>query len=76
LDLGCLAQQLPPPLGYDPLTSFLVSGLLRGVVLATLLRRISEVRHVANMSTAELLFGTPSFAQVKSGGVWQPLFFL
>jgi len=72
---GCLAPHLPPLLGYNLLTLFLISGLLRGLVAATLLRRISEVRQVPGMSTAELLFGRPSFAQVKSDGKWQPVFY-
>jgi len=54
---GLLAPHLPPVLGYGLLTLFLISGLLRGVVAATLLRHISEVRHVPEVSTAELLLG-------------------
>jgi len=70
---GCLAAYLPPLLGYNLLTLFLISGLLRGLVAAMFLRRISEVRQVPETSTAELLFGRPSFVQAKSSGEWQPV---
>ena len=70
---GCLAPHLPPLLGYNLLTLFLISGLLRGLVAATFLRRVSEVRQVPETSTAELLFGRPSFVQIKSGGECQPV---
>ncbi len=70
---GYLASYLPPLLGYNLLTLFLVSGLLRGLVAATLLRRLSEVRQVPETGTAELLFGRPSFVQIKNGGEGQPI---
>ncbi len=72
---GYLASHLPPLLGYNLLTLFLISGLLRGVVVARWLRSIAEVRQVPETSTAELLLGRPSFAQGKSGGKWQPVFY-
>lgn len=68
---GCLAAYLPPLLGYNILTLFLISGLLRGLVAATFLRHISEVRQVPKTSTAELLFGRLGFAQIKSGAKGQ-----
>lgn len=64
---GYLAAYLPPLLGYQLLTLFLISGLLRGLVAATFLRRVSEVRRVPATSTTELLFGRPSFAQATRG---------
>lgn len=72
---GYLAPYLPPLLGYNLLTLFLISGLLRGLVAATLLRRVLEVRQVPETSTAELLFGRTGFVQVKEGGEWQPVFY-
>jgi len=43
---GYLVSHLPPVFGYQLLTLFLISGLLRGLVAATLLRYVSEVRQV------------------------------
>ena len=60
---GYLASHLPSLLGYQLLTLFLVSGLLRGLVAITLLRRVCEVRQVQETSTAELLFGRLNFAE-------------
>jgi hypothetical protein len=73
---GYLALHLPPVLGYSLLTLFLVSGLLRGLVAATLLRCISEVRRVPGISNAELLFGRLNFAGVGVRNIPQPLFHL
>jgi MFS family permease len=73
---GYLALRLPPLLGYSLLTLFLVSGLLRGLVAAIFLRRISEVRRVPEITNAELLFGRLSFAGVGVRNVAQPVFHL
>ena len=60
---GFLAPHLPAVLGYNLLTLFLISGLLRGLVVVTLLRHIREVRQVPKVSTAELLFGRLNLAR-------------
>jgi MFS family permease len=72
---GFLAMLLPPLLGYNLLTLFLISGLLRGLVAVTLLRRVPEVRQVPKTSTAELLFGKPNFAQLNRRAKYQPIFY-
>lgn len=54
---GYLASLLPPLLGYPMLALFLASGILRGIVAATLLRRITEVRRVPSISTTDLILG-------------------
>ncbi len=69
---GYLAPNLPPLFGYNLLTLFLISGLLRGVVSATLLRYLSEVRQVRGISTTELLFGRLNFASFSVGNTLQP----
>jgi MFS family permease len=62
---GFLAPYLPPLGGYSLLTLFLISGVLRGVVAATLLRRITEVRQVPRVGMAELLLGKRGVAGSK-----------
>ncbi len=64
---GFLAPYLPALGGYSLLTLFLISGVLRGVVAATLLRRINEVRQVPRVGLAELLLGKRNVAGPKSG---------
>lgn len=54
---GLLAPRLPALLGFNLLTLFLVSGLARAVVVATLLRSVSEVRHVPELGMDEVIFG-------------------
>jgi MFS family permease len=54
---GFVAPHLPLVLGYNLLTLFLISGILRAMVVAILLRRISEVRRVSKIGTIGLLFG-------------------
>jgi MFS family permease len=54
---GFIAPYLPPVLGYNLLTLFLISGILRASVVAILLRRISEVRRVSKTGIIGLLFG-------------------
>jgi hypothetical protein len=53
---------------------FLVSGLLRGLVAATLLPNISEVRLVPEINTTELLVGRLNFARIKMKKILQPAF--
>jgi MFS family permease len=53
---GFIAPYLPPILGYNLLTLFLISGVLRALVVAILLRRISEVRRVSKTGVIGLLF--------------------
>ena len=73
---GYLVSHLPSLFGYQLLTLFLVSGLLRGLVVATLLRNISEVRLVPEMNTTELLVGRLNFARVKMKKILPPAFYL
>jgi len=58
---GYLAPRLPNFNGSNLLTLFLISGLLRGLIVISPLRRISEVRRVQKVGTLELLFGKPAF---------------
>jgi MFS family permease len=73
---GLLAPHLPPVLGHSLLALFLISGLLRGLGAATLLRRIAEVRQVAKMTMAELMFGRLNFARNGGKNILQPLIYL
>jgi MFS family permease len=54
---GNLGPHLPTISGSYFLTLFLVSGVLRLIVVLGLFRRISEVRSVPQVKTTELLFG-------------------
>jgi MFS family permease len=56
---GALATRLPPLFGYSLLTLFALSGVLRAIVGAVLLRRVREVRHVTRVGLANLLFTRP-----------------
>ena len=64
---GFLAPHLPALGGYSLFTLVLISGVLRGVVAATLLRRITEVRQVPRVGLAELLLGKRNVAGPKPG---------
>lgn len=57
---GFLIPYLPPIFGNQILTLFVISGLLRGVVTAFLLRFIFEVRKVPQVGTLRLLLGRDS----------------
>lgn len=54
---GFLVPYLPLIKGYQLLTLFLVSGLLRALVVVFLLRLIFEVRRVPKVRTVEFLLG-------------------
>jgi len=56
---GYLVPRLPQLLGSNLLCLFLISGVLRGLVVASPLSRISEVRRVPKVSTLRLIFGKP-----------------
>jgi len=56
---GFLAPRLPHLSGSNLLTIFLISGVLRMLVVISPLSKISEVRHVPKISVPELLFGKP-----------------
>jgi len=71
---GYLVSHLPPVFGYQLLTLFLISGLLRGLVAATLLRHISEVRQVPDISASELLFGLLNLTRGMVKDISQPVF--
>ena len=72
---GYLASHLPPLFGYQLLTLFLVSGLLRGLIAVTLLRHISEVRQVPETNTAELLLGRLNFTGARVRIIPQLVFY-
>jgi MFS family permease len=52
---GYIAPHLPEIFGYQLRTLFTISGVMRGVVVLLLLRKITEVRRVTDISTWELL---------------------
>jgi MFS family permease len=54
---GLLASRLPPIFGYSLLTLFAISGILRAMVAALLIRHVHEVRQVARVGVMDLLFG-------------------
>ncbi|MDD5337823.1 MAG: MFS transporter [Dehalococcoidales bacterium] len=54
---GVIAPHLPPLLGYPLRTLFVISGVLRAVVVVFLLRQIKEVRNVSEISSWQLLTG-------------------
>jgi len=54
---GYIVPHLPVILGYQLRTLFLISGVLRALVVLFLLRRIVEVRRVPGMNTWKLLTG-------------------
>jgi MFS family permease len=64
---GILAPHLPPILGYNLLTLFLISGLLRAVIAMTLFHHIVEVRRVSKISTIELIWDK---LRLKAMKVW------
>jgi MFS family permease len=64
---GVLASHLPPVLGYNLLTLFLISGLLRAAVAMTLFHHIAEVRRVPKISTIELIWDK---LELKTMKVW------
>jgi MFS family permease len=52
---GFLANRLPPILGFNLLTLFVISGLLRAVIVAGFFRSFREVRHVPGIGLLNLL---------------------
>ncbi|MBL7164976.1 MAG: MFS transporter [Dehalococcoidales bacterium] len=54
---GFLVSRLPQINGSSLLTLFLISGILRGLIVLSPLRKIHEVRHVPRVSTINLMFG-------------------
>jgi MFS family permease len=54
---GFLARYVPVIFNYNLQTMFLISGIMRGVVVLFLLRLILEVRVVPTTKTLEVLFG-------------------
>ncbi|MBI2832658.1 MAG: MFS transporter [Chloroflexi bacterium] len=65
---GFIASRLPPLLGYQLLSLFLVSGIARAVVAITLLSHISEVRLVPKTNTLELLLGIKTQKSIVLSG--------
>ena len=62
---GLLASRLPPLFGYSLLTLFAISGVLRAIVSAILLRKIKAVRDMPRVGILKLLF--TRHAAVHSG---------
>ena len=56
---GYLAPHLPALLGFNIRSLFLISGLMRGLVVLIFLRIIVEVRHVPKMNIIQFLLGRP-----------------
>ena len=54
---GYIAPHLPELFGYQLRTLFTISGVMRGLVVLFLLRKITEVRRVADISHWQLLVG-------------------
>jgi MFS family permease len=54
---GFMANRLPALFGYNLLSLFAISGVLRLVVVAAFLRSFSEVRHVNRVGVFSLLLG-------------------
>jgi MFS family permease len=54
---GYMAPHLPEVMGYQLRTLFMVSGVLRVIIVIVVLRTISEVRHVPKIGTFRLLMG-------------------
>ena len=67
------ASHLPPVFGYQLLTLFLISGMLRGLVATILHRYTSEVRKVPKIKTGERLFGKPNFTDQNEDHITPPL---
>ncbi|OGN94628.1 MAG: hypothetical protein A2Y89_05315 [Chloroflexi bacterium RBG_13_51_18] len=66
---GYVAPHLPELFGYQLRTLFAISGVLRGVVVLLLMRKITEVRRVSAVSDWELIMGrTGNKRLVKPGG--------
>jgi MFS family permease len=57
---GYIAPHLPVILNYQLRTLFLISGVLRGLVVLLLLRQVKEVRNVTNVSSWDLITGRGS----------------
>ncbi len=54
---GYLVPHLPAILGYQLRTLFTISGVLRGLVVVLMLRKILEVRRVPKLSLFQFLMG-------------------
>ena len=54
---GSIVPHLPDLFGYQLHTLFVISGVLRGLVVLLLLRKVKEVRNVADVSNWQLIRG-------------------
>jgi MFS family permease len=54
---GYIAPHLPELFGYQLRTLFTISGVMRGLVVLLLLRKITEVRRVADISHWQVIMG-------------------
>jgi MFS family permease len=64
---GFVAPLLPVLFGYQLRSLFAVSGVLRGLVVLLMLRKIIEVRRVPKITTMQLLFGRSGNAVGEKG---------
>jgi MFS family permease len=56
---GYLVPVLPRLFGYQLLSLFAISGILRGVIALLMARHLTEVRHVPAMSLTQFFLGRP-----------------
>jgi MFS family permease len=71
---GFIAPHLPRLFGNNLLTLFLLSGVLRAVVVASLLGHIREVRQVPKIGALELIAGKPRFVWPGIGSLLESVF--
>ena len=65
---GFLAKSLPPLLGYQLLSLFLLSGILRAVFAAIILPMVKEVRHVEHVKNIDLFFSVIRLRPIEVKG--------
>jgi len=65
---GFLARVLPPVLGYNLLTLFALSGILRAVFSMLFLPRIKEVRRVEKVRSIDLFFSVTRLRPIEVEG--------
>ncbi len=65
---GFLARVLPPILGYNLLTLFALSGILRAIFSLSFLPRIKEVRRVEKVRSIDLFFSVTRLRPIEVEG--------
>ena len=73
---GFLAKNLPNLFGYNLITLFLLSGILRAIFAVLILPLIKEVRRVENISSLDLFFSVIRLRpiEVEGGRILKPKF--